>query len=139
MHLVSIRHAADSPADYPNYRRLNWSPGDGVQFAELDSNDISGLLAIIDRYIRRDTIRYTLGAAGEGRRLLRDYSNTPLSWVNYVFIEDNETVRAWLLSNPVLEDTLDLLIYCHSPNNVSRQPTPALRGYPYLPLGSVDR
>ena len=139
MRIVWIRHAADSPADYPNYRRLNWRPVNWVQFAELDSNDIRGLSAMIDRSIRRDTIRYILGATGEGRRLLRDYPNTPLSWLNYVFIEDDEAVRAWLLSNPVLEDPLDLLIYCHRPNNVSREPTPALRGHPYLPPGSVDR
>jgi len=92
---------------------------------------------MITRSIRHETIRYILGATGEGRRLLRDYPNTPLSWINYVFIDDDEAVRAWLLSNPVLEDPLDLLIYCHRPNNVSREPTPALRGHNYLVPGAV--
>jgi len=81
--------------------------------------------------------RYILGARGEGRRLLRDYPNTPLPWINSVFTDDDEAVRAWLLSNPVLEDLLDLLIYCHRPNNVSREPRPALRGPNYLVPGAV--
>jgi len=46
-------------------------------------------------------------------------------------------VRAWPLSNPVLEDPLNLLIYCYRPNNVSRAPTPALRGHNYLVPGAV--
>jgi len=135
--IVWIRHAADSPVDYPNYRRLNWHPVNGVQFAELDSSDIRGLSAMITRSIRHETIRYILGAIGEGRRLLRDYPNKPLSWINNVFIDDDEVVSAWLLSNPVLEDPLDLLIYCHRLNNVSRGPTPALRGHKYLVPGAV--
>ena len=94
---------------------------------------------MIDRSIRRDTIRYIRGATSKGRRLLRDYPNMPLTWLNYVFIEEDEAVRAWRLSNPLHEDPLDLLIYCHLPNNVSREPTPGLRGHPYLPPGSVDR
>jgi len=29
--------------------------------------------------------------------------------MDYVFIDNNETVRAWLLSNPVHDDPLDLM------------------------------
>jgi len=135
--IVWIRLSADSPADYPNYRRLNWRPVNGVQGAELDFYDIRGLSAMITRSIRHVTIRYILGGTGEGRRLLQDYPNTPLWWINYVFINDDEAVRAWLLSNPVLEDPLDLLIYSHRPNSVGRKPTPALRGHNYLVPGAV--
>jgi len=103
----------------------------------LDSYDIRGLSAMMTRSIRHETIRYILGATGEGRRLLRDYPNTPLSCINYVLIEGDEAVRAWLLLNLVLEDPLDLLIYCPRPNNVSREPTPALRGHNYLVPGAV--
>jgi len=118
-----------TPADYPNYHRLNWRPVNGLQFAELNSYDIRGLSAMITGAIRHETIRYILGATGEGRRLLRDYPNMPLLCINYVFIDDDEAVRARLLSNLVLEEPLDLLIYCHRPNNISREPTPALRGH----------
>jgi len=92
---------------------------------------------MITRSIAHETIRDILGATGEGRRLLRHDPNTMLSWINYVFIDDDEAVRAWLLSNPVLEDPLDLLIYSHRPNNVSREPTPALRGHNYRVPGAV--
>jgi len=135
--IVWIHYAADSPADYAHYPRLNWLPVNGVQFAELDSYDIRGLSAMMMRSIRHETIRYILGARGEGRQPLGDYPNMPLWWINCVFIEDNKVVRAWLRSNPVLEDPLDLLIHCHGPNNVSREPTPALRGQNYLVPGAV--
>ena len=46
-------------------------------------------------------------------------------------------VRAWLLSNPVLDDPLDLLIYCYRVHRESREPTPPLRGYNYLGSGPV--
>ena len=81
--------------------------------------------------IRHETIRYILGATGEGHRILRDSPNTPLSWINYVFFDDHEAVRAWLLSNLVLEDLLDLLIYCHRLNTVGREPIPVLSGHNY--------
>ena len=129
MRILWIRHGADNAADYTNYRLLNRCPVTRVQFAELDSHDIRGLSAMITRSIRHETIRYILGATGEGRRLVREYPNTLLLWINDVFIDDYEAVRAWLLSNPVVEDTLHLLIYCHRPNKVSREPTPALRGH----------
>jgi len=135
--IVWIRHAADCPTDYTNYRRLNWPPVNGVQFAELESYNIRGLSAMITRSIRHETIRGILGATGEGRRLLLDYPKTLHSWINYVFIDDHEAVKALLLSNPDLEDSLDLLIYCHRPNKVSREPTPALSGHDYLVSDAV--
>ena len=46
-------------------------------------------------------------------------------------------VWAWLLSASVLEDLLDNLIYCHRPNNLSREPTPVLRGHNYLVPGAL--
>jgi len=92
---------------------------------------------MITRSIPHETIWYILGATGKGRRLLRDYPNRPLSWINYFFLDDDEAVRAWLLSNALLEDLHDLLISCHRPNNVSRELTPALRGHNYLVPGAV--
>ena len=62
-------------------------------------------------------IRYILGATGEGRQQLRLHPGAQLSYIDYVFIENDEDVRAWLLSNPVLDDPLDRLVYCHSPRD----------------------
>jgi len=35
-----------------------------------------------------------------------------LDSIEYVFIESDETLRAWLLANPVLDDPLDVMVYC---------------------------
>ena len=77
-------------------------------------------------------IRYILGATGEGRQQLRLHPGAQLSYIDYVFIENDEDVRAWLLSNPVLDDPLDLLVYCHRPETRGRLPTPPLRGHNHL-------
>jgi len=34
-----------------------------------------------------------------------------LDSMDYVFIDSDETVRAWLFSNPVLDDAVDLMVY----------------------------
>jgi len=36
-----------------------------------------------------------------------------LDSMDYVFIDSDETVRAWVLSNPMLDDLLDLMVYCY--------------------------
>jgi len=99
----------------PDYNMLHWRPPyiNGVQFAELDSYDIRRLSAMISRNVSNDRIRYILGATGEGRRRLRRVPSEQVSCIDYVFIDSDETVRAWLLSNPVLDDPLDLMIYCY--------------------------
>ena len=35
-----------------------------------------------------------------------------LDSMDYVFIDRDEPVRAWLLSNPMLDGPLDLMVYC---------------------------
>jgi len=77
-------------------------------------------------------IRYILGATGQGRQQLRLHPGAQLSYIDYVFSENDEDVRAWLLSNLVLDDRLDLLVYCHRPETPGRLPTPPLRGHNYL-------
>jgi len=77
-------------------------------------------------------IRYVLGATGQGRQKLRLHPGAQLSYIDYVFIENDEDGRAWLLSNPVLDDPLDLLVYCHRPETWGRLPTPPLKGHNYL-------
>jgi hypothetical protein len=87
--------------------------------------------------VPHNAIRYILGATGEGRQTLRIHPGFQLSDIDYVFIEKDEDVRAWLLSNPVLEDPLDLLVYCHRPPSEGRVATPPLRGHNYLPNNAV--
>jgi len=77
-------------------------------------------------------IRYILGTTGEGRQQLRLHPRAQLCYIDYIFIKNDEDVRAWLLSNPVLNDPLDLLVYCHCPETRGRLPTPPLRGLNYL-------
>ena len=77
-------------------------------------------------------IRYRLGATGEGWQQLRLHPGAHFSYIDYVFIENDEDVRPWLLSNPVLDNLLDLLVYCHRPQTQGRLPTPPLLGHNYL-------
>jgi len=51
--------------------------------------------------------------------------------MDYVFIDSNETVRALLLSNPVLDNPLDLMVYCYCHQGSDRHDTPALRRVDY--------
>jgi len=60
-----------------------------------------------------------------------------LDSMDYVFIDSDETVRAWLLSNPVLDDPLDLMVYCYRDRGSERQDTPALRRVDYLNQNDV--
>ena len=79
----------------------------------LNSYDIHRLLAIIARTVPHKAIRYILGATGEGGHQLHLNPAFQLSYIDYMFIANNEGVRAWLLSNRVLENPFDLLVYCH--------------------------
>jgi len=118
----------------PNYNLLHWRPPhvNGVVFAELDSYNIRGISAMIYRSVPHDRIRYILGATSEGRRRLRRSPMRELDSMDYVFIDSDETVRAWLLSNPVLDDLLDLMVYCYRDRGSERQETRALRRVDYL-------
>jgi len=82
-------------------------------------------------------IRYILGATGESRQQLRLHPGAQLSYIDYIFIENDEDVRAWLLSNPVLDDPLDLFVYCHRRETWGTLPTPPLRGHNYLHQNAI--
>jgi len=118
----------------PNYRTLHWrSPHiHGVEFAELDSYDIRGLSAMIYRKIHHHRIHYIIGATSDGRAKLRTSPNDPLTLVESIFIYNDEDVRTWLLSNSVLDDPLDLMVYCYRDRNDKRQNTAEPRVLPYL-------
>jgi len=124
----------------PNYNLLHWHPPDvnGVVFAELDSYDIRGLSAMIYRSVPHQRIRYILGATGKRRRRLRRSPMRELDSMDYVFIDSVEMVRAWLLSNPVLDDPLDVMMYCYRHRGSERQDTPALRRVDYLNQNDVQ-
>jgi len=123
----------------PNYNLLHWCPPhvNGVVFAELDSYDIRGISAMIYRSVPHHRIRYILGATGEGLRRLRRSPMRELNSLDYVFIDSDETVRAWLLSNPVRDNPLDLMVYCYRDGGSELQDTPALRRVDYLNQNDV--
>jgi len=50
-----------------------------------------------------------------------------LDRMDYVFIDSDETVRAWLLSNQMLDGMLDLMVYCYRDRSSERQDTLAVR------------
>jgi len=55
-------------------------------------------------------IHYILGATGEGQQQLRLHPGAQLSYIDYIFIVNHEDFMAWMRSNPVLNDPLDLLV-----------------------------
>jgi len=55
-----------------------------------------------------------------------------------MLVKNNKGVRAWLLSNPVLEDPVALLVYCQRPATRERPGTPPLRGHDYLHENAVS-
>jgi len=67
---------------------------------------------MISRSVPNDRISYILGDTGEGQRRLRRIPSKRVSCIDYVFIDSDETVTAWLLSNPVLNVPLDPMIDC---------------------------
>jgi len=125
----------------PNYNLLHWRPPpvNVVVFAELDSHDICGMSAMIYRSVPHHRIRYRLGATGKGPRRLPRSPIPELDSMDYVFIDCDETVRAWLLSNPVLDDALDLMVYCYRDRGSELQDTPALRRVDYLNQNDVRK
>jgi len=139
VHLVWVCNPASGGAQQLNYRLLHWRPQNihGVGFAELNSYDMRGLSAIIARTVPHNAVRYILGTTGDGRQQLRMHPGFPLSSVDYVLIKSDKDVRAWLLSNPVLEDPLNLMVYCHRPATRETAASPPLRGHNYLPESPI--
>jgi len=118
---------------YWRYPHIN-----GVDFAELNSYDIGGLSSAILRCVPSDSIRYIFGATGEGRRELRNDPTHALHYSNYIFIQSDEDVRTWLLSNQPNEDPLDVLVYCHRPSTPARPATPPEPRHRYLAPNAVS-
>jgi len=134
VHIISVCNPASGGAQQPNYRLLYWRPQNihGVGFAQLNSYDRHSLSAIIARTVPHNAIRYILGPTGEGRHQLHLHPALQLSYIDYMFIENDEGVRAWLLSNPVVQVPLDLFLYCHRPATWEWPASPPLRVHHYL-------
>ena len=117
-----------------DYHELHWRPPHipGLEFAELDSYDILGVSAMIYKYVPHHRVRYIIGATGEGRRRVPRAPNRPLSFIEYIFIECDEHVRTWLLSNSGLDGPLDLLLYSYCDRHNKRNDMAELRSLPYL-------
>jgi len=109
-----------------------------VDFAELNSYDFGGLSSAILRCVPSDSIRYIFGTTGEGRRELHEDPTHALHYSNYIFIQSDDNVRTWLLSNQPNEDPLDVLIYCHSPSTPARPATPLEPRHRYLAPNAVS-
>ena len=86
-----------------------------------------------------NAVRYILGATGDVRQQLHMHPGFQLSYIEYVSIESDQDVRPWLLSNPVLEDPLDLTVYCHRPASSERAAPPPLSGHNNLPENSIPK
>jgi len=87
---------------------------------------------MILRNVPNDRICYILGPTGEGRRRLRRVPSELVSCLDYIFIESQETVRGWHLSNRVLDKQLDLMIYYYGDERDTQPATPSLRAHQYL-------
>jgi len=139
--IVCICNPASGRAQRANYRLLHWRPQNipEVGLAELNSydHDIRGLSAIIARTVPHNAVRYILGVTGDGRQQLRMHPGIELYYINYVFIASDQDLRVWLLSNPVLEDPLDLMVSCHHPATWESVATPPLKGHNNLPENAL--
>jgi len=91
----------DSDAPQPDYgiHYLHYPHINGLDFAESNSYDFAGLSWAFVRCVHLDRIRYIFCATGKGRRELREDSTLAVHYSNYIFIQSDEDVRTWLLSN----------------------------------------
>ena len=108
-----------------------------MYFPKLDSYDICGLSAIIYRTVPHYLIHYILGTKGAGRSRLSRHGDQPLCSWNYVFIENNQSLRTWLLSNQVLDNPFAMMVYCYCDQCDRSQNTPPLTRVNYLTQDDV--
>jgi len=146
VYVLSSRHGLDLSKHnrnmvniFPDYNCLYWRPPDinGMHFAKLDSYDICGLSAMIYRTVPHHQIRYILGTTGAGCLRLRGHGDQPLSSWDNVFIENDKLVRPWLLSNQVLNDPLEMMVYCYHDQLARTQNTGPLTRVNYLAQDGV--
>jgi len=118
----------------PDYNSLHWCPRhiNAMHFTKLDSYDICGLSAVIYRTVLHHRIRYILGVTGAGYSRLSSHEDQQFCSWDYVFIKNNESVRTWLLSNQVLNNLYEIMVYCYRDQRDRLQNTPQLTRVKYL-------
>jgi len=99
---------------------------------------MGGLSSAILRCVPSDSIRYIFSATGEARCELLEDPTHALPYSNYIFIQSDEAVRTWLLSNQPNEDPLDVLVYSHRPSTPARPATPPEPRHRYLAPNAVS-
>ena len=109
-----------------------------MDFAELNSYDIGGLSSAILRCKPSDSIHYIFCATGEGLHELHEDPTHALHYSNYIFIQSDEDVSTWLLSNQHNEDQLDVLVDCHASSTPDRPATPPEPRHRYLTPNAVS-
>jgi len=103
-----------------------------MHFAELDSYEMYGLSAMIYRTVHHHQIRYILGTTGAGCSWQSSHGDQPLSSWDYIFIENDESVRIWLHSNQILDEPLEMKVYCYRDQRDRSQNTLLLTRVNYL-------
>jgi len=116
-----------------NYHLLHWRPPhvNMVLLAKLNSYDIRGMSGMIYRSVPHHRNHHIIGATGDGCRRLGRPPMRELDSMDYVFIDSDETIRAWVLSNFLLNDRLGLIVHCYHDQGSARQETRVLRRVDY--------
>jgi len=96
LHIVLVLHSADIDAPLPNYHLLHWrNPHiNRASFDVLNAYNTPQLSAIISRTVPHNVIPYILAATGECRKELCLHPTFRFSYIYYVFIANDEDVRA---------------------------------------------
>jgi len=92
---------------------------------------------MILRNVPNHRIPFILGANGEGRQRVRRVPSKRVSCIDYFFINRDEMVRPWLLSNLGLDAQLNLMIHFYRDEGDRRPATPAVRAHQYHHEGVV--
>ncbi|PWW72879.1 hypothetical protein C7212DRAFT_347352 [Tuber magnatum] len=142
MVVVQPWHRVLGPHQPPiNYELLYWRAPhiEFMEFGELDSYKFCGLCRLIPCWTPETWFHYIIGATGPGRQMLRNSPSEPLSPVNMVWIDNDESTCPWMLCNRVQDDPLDLMVYCYPYADDERPVTPECYWQAYLGEDKVKR
>jgi len=115
VHILWVLNSANINKPQLNYR-LSHSRNSNinrVSFGVLNAYEICGLSAINSRTLPHKAIGYIIVATGEGGKGLCLNPRFPLSYIKYVFIENNEDQGPGCCRIQFSRILFDLLVYCH--------------------------